>query len=255
MNTTLGDKWRSDLDKWGIPQEIINQAPTNPWIHPVDLFKIPAIIPNSISHEKARELNPKSLLDVGCGGGIATFAITPPVETAIGIDHQPEMLREYEAAAGKRNISANTIEGFWPDVAELTEQADVVVCHHVLFNVKNIEEFLMQLDSHAKLRVVIEIPKLHPQSESNYLWKYFWNIDRPTFPTASDIVEILKVLGINANIQFWESENSRILDPAKQIEYARIRLCLNKDRDEEVARIMNLQSSIKRELATIWWDK
>lgn len=255
MKTISGDKWRSDLENWGIPQEILKQAPSNPWIHPVDLFKVPAEIPNSISHDKAREIKPRTLLDVGCGGGIATFAVTPPVTSVIGIDHQPEMLREYESVAKQKELFVKTIEGFWPDVADKSEKSDVVVCHHVLFNVHNIEEFLIELNNQANQRVVIEIPKIHPQSESNYLWKYFWNLERPAVPTASDIINVLKEIGIKANIIFWESENPRTLDSSKKIEYARIRLCLNKDRDEEIKRVMNEQPIAKRELATIWWDK
>ena len=34
-------KWKSDLQAWAIPKEIIDQAPENPWIHPPVLFQIP----------------------------------------------------------------------------------------------------------------------------------------------------------------------------------------------------------------------
>jgi SAM-dependent methyltransferase len=255
MRTSIGDYWREALLKWSIPKEILEQAPVSPWIHPVELFQVPAEIPPTISHLKAKEVNPVSILDIGCGGGIAAFAVTPPAKTVIGVDHQPEMLREFERNATQRGLKAQTFEGFWPDLAKEVPTADVVVTHHVLFNVQEIENFLIELDNHAKKRVVIEIPRFHPLTDSSYLWQYFWKLERPTTPTAEDVLKILNELGIEAKIEYWESDFKREIDPLKSIEFNRIRLCLDSSKDEEIARLMKNQEPAQRKLATIWWDK
>lgn len=255
MKSELGDAWRDALNSWGIPDEILNQAPTNPWIHPVELFQVPEEIPNTPSHQKAREVNPTSVLDVGCGGGLATFALVPPATRVIGVDHQAEMLQEFKANASKRHIEAETHLGFWPELSEQVPKADVVVCHHVLFNVFEIEKFLIELDAHAEKRVVIEIPVRHPQSSSNFLWQHFWGINRPESPNAEQIVEILDSLGISANIVNWESDSRPSVSEQKAIEFNRIRLCLDQSKDPEIAQIMKEQPATRRELATIWWDK
>ena len=62
-------KWKSDLEAWAIPQEIIDQATESPWIHPPVLFQIPKLIDLTPSHQKAFEALPEngSILDIGCG--------------------------------------------------------------------------------------------------------------------------------------------------------------------------------------------
>ena len=51
-------KWKENLQAWGIPQEIIDQAPESPWIHPPVLFQIPDQIEMTPSHQKAFEALP-----------------------------------------------------------------------------------------------------------------------------------------------------------------------------------------------------
>ena len=255
MNTFAGNKWRENLEKWGIPEAILKQAPTNPWIHPVDLFLVPNEIVETFSHTKAREVNPETVLDIGCGGGIAAFALVPPATKVFGIDHQPEMLVQFDEEAKRRNVDSETHEGFWPEISEKVAKADVVVSHHVLFNVKNIEEFLLACHSHATKRVVIEIPEKHPQSDSNFLWKHFWGLERPNSPKAHDIIDTLAELGIETEIRFWEGKARATTDLSKKVEYARIRLCLDSSKDEEIKFLLEAQESAPRKLATIWWDK
>ena len=58
------------------------------------LSRFPTSSESTPSHERAREAVPEggSVLDVGCGGGVAAFALTPPATSVIGVDHQSEML-------------------------------------------------------------------------------------------------------------------------------------------------------------------
>ena len=49
-------KWKSDLEAWAIPQEIIDQATESPWIHPPVLFQIPKLIDLTPSHQKLLKL-------------------------------------------------------------------------------------------------------------------------------------------------------------------------------------------------------
>jgi hypothetical protein len=165
------------------------------------------------------------------------------------------MLVHFNAEAVRRNVESETHEGFWPEISEKVSKADVVVSHHVLFNVKNIEEFLLACNSHAAKRVVIEIPERHPQSDANYLWEHFWGLKRPNSPKANDILDILSELGIKAQVQNWEGKARASTDISKTVEYARIRLCLDSSKDEEIKNLLQGRESAPRKLATIWWDK
>ena len=104
--TTAAEQWKSDLALWAIPKEILDQAVEKPWIHPPALFEIPEVIGDSLSHQRAREAMPNggTVLDIGCGGGVATFAITPPAAHVIGVDEQKEMLDLYSVNAIKLSL-------------------------------------------------------------------------------------------------------------------------------------------------------
>src|ERR671927_27146 len=74
------------------------------------------------------------------------------------------------------------VRGNWPDVAEQTDDADVVVCHHVFYNVPDLVPFAQALTRHARRRVVVELTDQHPLVATRDLWLHFHGIDRPSGP-------------------------------------------------------------------------
>lgn len=254
---SASEKWKSDLEAWAIPQEILAQAPESPWIHPPALFQIPKQIVLTPSHQKAFEALPVdgSILDIGCGGGIAAFAMGSKAGKVIGVDHQPEMLRMFTQNAQDRHVDSIAHGGFWPAVAEQVEVADVAVAHHVVYNVQEIVPFITAMNSHARNRVVLEMPQQHPLSNLSKAWKHFWNLDRPIAPTPQDLIEVLKEMGIKAHLQLWDGESRQERDFDETVSFTRIRLCLPLEKGTEVRKILleNPPSEI-RPLATIWWD-
>lgn len=250
---SLIDNWAKDLASWAIPKEILDQAETTPFIHPVSQFDIPKNIEITPSHIKAREVDPQSILDIGCGGGIAAFATEAPL--VIGVDQQQGMLDLFSKNASDRNRKCETYLGNWQDIASQVPKADVVAVHHVLFNVPQLKQFLLDLNTHAKKRVVIEIPTKHPLSDFNPAWKHFWNIERPTKPDGRDLVEIAKSLEIDAKFEVWMGDFGRDIDLDQTAEIMQIRLCLPKSRRQEVKDYLTQHPrEQKRELITIWWD-
>ena len=257
MKTNSGDTWRHSLAEWAIPDEILSQAPESPWIHPPVMFQLPDEIEDSISHQRAREvlLDGNAVLDIGCGGGIAAFALVPPVKHVIGVDHQLEMLEMFAANAKSRAITSEVFKGFWPLVVHEVPNADVVTAQHVVYNVFDIEDFILQMNSHARKRVVIEMPQSHPLTSATPLWKHFWNLDRPSKPTHTDLMHVLEELGIQAHLELWEGSMRTEVDLETQAHFSRIRLCLPEARESEVLEFLRTQPKVAiRELATIWWD-
>lgn len=257
LSNSAVEKWRSDLASWAIPDEILAQAEVPPWFHPAALFALPEKIWDSPSHQRAREAMPDggTVLDIGCGGGIAAFAIAPPAAKVIGVDHQLEMLEMFQANAIDRNLEVETFQGFWPAIAESVPQADVVTVHHVVYNVGDIKPFIEALISHARKRVVLELPLVHPMTPRSKGWKHFWNLERPTSPTADDFLEVLKEVGIKANIEKFTGRI--LLDEGEddRVEYTRMRLCLPESRRDEIVEFLKTDPSpTSRELAVVWWD-
>jgi SAM-dependent methyltransferase len=256
--TTAVDKWRADLASWAVPQEILDQAEVAPWFHPAALFALPDEIWSSPSHDRAREAMPEggTVLDIGCGGGIAAFALTPPAKHVIGVDHQREMLDMFEKNAADRHVTAEIYEGFWPAVADQVPAADVVTVHHVVYNVGEIKPFIEAVNAHARKRVVLELPVVHPMTPRNAGWKYFWNLDRPTSPTIDDFLKVLAELGIDAKSERFTGKI--LLDEGEddRVEYTRMRLCLPQERRAEVEEFLkDNPPPTSRELAVVWWDK
>lgn len=253
-------QWQDDLASWAIPDEILAQADEKPWIHPVAMFTVDDDIADSHSHRIAREALPEggSVLDVGSGGGRASMALVPPAGSLMAVDHQQGMLDAFAEAAIRRGVRHREFLGDWQDVADDVPEADVVVCHHVAYNVAEIGPFLQALNDHARVRVVLEIPTRHPMSNMNALWKRFWDLDRPTRPTADQLGEVAKAMGFHAQVDVWHDETwgKRVeMSEDERVRFARIRLCLTEDRDAEVAAALIEESDqTPREVATVWWD-
>lgn len=255
MTSSPINLWSQSLQNWAIPEEILAQAPQSPWIHPVANFRPDGnLMVETPSRLRALEVSPRSVLDVGCGGGRGAFGLVPPATLVVGVDHQQGMLDVFASEAAARGVHSTTILGDWPDVADQTPVCDVAICHHVYYNVQDIEPFARALHSHAQHRVVVELPQQHPLSSISDLWLHFWQLQRPSSPTAHDAAEVMKSLGFDAHLELFEVPVTAHPVTSQDVEQTRIRLCLSPSRDEEVAEVLRTRKTMPRQLATIWWD-
>ena len=78
------------------------------------------------------------MLDVGCGGGAASAPLADKAGSIIGVDATAAMLAAFAMQLGSYGPAITTIQGSWPDLAAATPSADVVVCHHVAYNVSDL---------------------------------------------------------------------------------------------------------------------
>ncbi len=250
------DSWAESLAAWAIPEEILRQAPESPWIHPPVLFQLPAVIPDSPSHERAREVLSAqgSVLDVGCGGGIAAFALTPPASLVVGVDHQGEMLEMFTANARERGVTSEVVEGFFPAVADQIPVCDVAVSHHVVYNVADIVPFVTSLSEKARRRVVIEMPQSHPLATMAPAWKHFWDLERPDGPHHDDFAVVVREAGFEPHVELFDGVMRREQTPEQAAHFMRIRLCLGPEREGEVAEFFAAQAPTASPLACVWWD-
>lgn len=241
MTDSAGERWAELLAAWGVPDHILDQAPESPWFHDPARFVIDDTLDrHSQSARWAREVLPPtggSVLDVGCGGGRSSLTLVPPANELIGVDSSGAMLDAFVDAATAAGVARRTVHGLWPDVAEFTPAADLVVCHHVAYNVAEIEPFLLALTAHARLAVVVELSVRHPMSAWAPAWKHFWDLDRPAGPTAEDLVAVVRELGLEP--EFAVGPRSALpaaaFVPSVLASTARRRLCLPPDRDDEIA--------------------
>ncbi|MDR2985462.1 MAG: class I SAM-dependent methyltransferase, partial [Nocardiopsaceae bacterium] len=194
----LLSRWRTDLAAWAIPDHILASVPESPWVLPRQMFarradKL-AAEPAGPSYERAwAALDPHgSVLDVGSGPGAACLPLLPRTTDLTAVDVEEEMLALLADRAKARRVTARCVAGRWPDVAPKTPVADVVTCHHVVYNVPDLGPFLVALGNHARRQVIVETADLHPMTSLNELWLRFHDLRRPDQPTADDVLAILR---------------------------------------------------------------
>jgi len=253
---SLAARWEAALGEWAIPERILRAAPESPWHYPPRLFL--ADKPNdSPSRRAALEALGEggSVLDVGCGGGAAGLALVPPAHLVIGVDISAAMLANFAAAAERLGVAAQPVQGSWPEVSPAVEPADVVVCHHVVYNVAGIAAFVAALAAHARRRVVVELTDRHPSSNLNPLWERFWGLRRPAQPTASLFVEVVRELGFHPVVSRHQRPVAKSnTNPDDYVAFIRRRLCLPADRHAEVAEALAAEPAPVTEAVTVWWD-
>ena len=271
MQGELLDKWRADLAAWAIPEHITAAVPDSPWVLPRQVFARRAdrlvAEPAGPSYERAAEaLEPAgTVLDIGSGAGAACLPLAPHATMVTAVDTDPGMLDLLAERAAAAGLNAQTITGRWPDVADQAGPADVVTCHHVVYNVPDIWDFLESLTNHARRRVVVEMTTVHPLTSLNPLWQRFHGLHRPDGPTAADLLAILAGAGLAARHTEWSRPAEADYEGfAELVDVTRRRLCLPADRASEVeAVLLDLGSkrdqpgdlgSSGRDVVTIWWE-
>lgn len=261
--TGAAQRWADDLAAWAIPPEILARAPEPPWGFPVPCFARAAELAlaegaGGPSRQRALEALPEggSVLDVGVGGGAASLPLAPPAAVLVGVDESAEMLSTFADGCDRRGVAHRQVQGSWPGVAPLVETADVVACHHVLYNVAAIVPFVDALTARARRRVVTELMAEHPMVSLNELWRALHGIERPTSPTASDAMDVLSEMGLAVHREEVERPSLWAdADRAELIAFTRRRLCLGPERDSDIDRLLPPQEDeAPRRLVTLWWD-
>jgi SAM-dependent methyltransferase len=244
-------RWTALQEGRGIPPEILARATANPWHHEVTLFAAPPEPLDTPSRRAAQALLPDggTVLDVGCGGGAASFALAERAGHLTGADQQQDMLDAFAAEARARGVPHRTVLGRWPEAAARAGTADVVVCHHVLHNVVDLVPFLEALTAAAHRGVVVEMMGEHPMAWLDPLWARFHGLHRPPPATTDDAVAVLREVGVQPDVQRWE----RTLPPRQDPAWVARRLCLPETAVPEVAAALD-DLPRPRLAATLSWS-
>ncbi len=257
--STAADRWAAGLRALAIPHELLSAAPGDPYAFPAGSFRVdPLAEPlDTPSRRAALDALPErgSVLDVGCGGGAASLALRPRVASIVGVDARPAALDDLEAAAETIGVEVRTVCGVWPDVAPDAGTADVVVCHHVAYNVHDVVPFLRALDAAATRRVVLEVTATHPWEWFRPLWPALTGWDRPAAPTGDDLEAVLLDCGVRPDVARWERPSRFPTSAAELAPMLTGRLCLPADRADDVAEAIDRLGVVPAtEVITFSWS-
>ncbi|ONF74400.1 class I SAM-dependent methyltransferase [Amycolatopsis keratiniphila] len=265
-------RWADALASWAIPPEILAAAPESPWVLPRQVFERRAdtqiAAPTGATHSAARAAlaEPGSVLDVGAAAGATSLPLAgrAPVLELTAVDADEALLAGFATRAAGLGLPATVLCGRWPELADETPVADVVVCGNVVYNVADLAPFVHALTGHARRRVIVEVAAAHPLIELNPLWRRFHGIDRPTGPTAEDFLTTLSELGIEPTAVRWRRHpEAEYATFTELTDITRRRLCLPADAEPEVAAALRALGvdpamppdlgSSGRDLVTVSW--
>jgi 2-polyprenyl-3-methyl-5-hydroxy-6-metoxy-1,4-benzoquinol methylase len=270
--TSTEERWAEALASWAIPQALIDAAPESPWGFPSELFRSRAASApdrrETPTTRRAAEALPQdgTVLDVGAGGGAMSLPLALMASHLTAVDGQADMLEVFSEATTALGVDSSTVLGSWPEVAEATPAADVVVCGHVLYNVPELGPFVDALADHASRRVVIELTEHHPLSWMNDLWKTFHGLDRPDTPSDLDAVAVILERGHAAvrEVDVRTRESGGFIRREDCVAMIRRRLCLRPDQDQALIAALgdrlHEQNGLwsagpaERAVVTLWWD-
>jgi precorrin-6B methylase 2 len=271
----LTETWARDLAAWAIPQDILDEAPESPYGFPREPFerrgerRMTRTEPSPTTARALEALGEGgTVLDVGAGGGATSLPLAGRCTGLTAVDGQADMLDAVARGATAAGIPVATVLGRWPDVAAGTPEADVVVCGHVVYNVPDLDAFLVASSAHARRRVVFELTELHPLTWMNDLWERFHGARRPDRPAADDVEALCRALGFPVRredrLDVDDEPGGGFARRGDAIALVRRRLCLPADRDDEIADALGPRlrerdgtwSSGPREqpVVTLWWD-
>ena len=254
-------RWGELLAGWAIPEPVLAAATESPWFFDPSVFTASADEAIRRDHDTASDRvarealgGDRRVLDVGVGGGAASLRLGASRIT--GVDPSEPLLAAFSERAERLGIPHVSISGTWPDVAAHVPPAEVVVCHHVIYNVADLAPFARALTEHATRRVVVELTAVHPMAWLAPYWEAMYGIGQPERPVAADAVAVLEELGLVVGREDWARPLQMIGESGGDgLRRIARRLCLTPDRLGELQAVLDaIPPPTERDVVTLWWS-
>ena len=203
-----------------------------------------------------------SVLDVGCGVGNLSLLLAKKLKDVYSLDYSPVMLNILEENAKEQNIeNINTINKSWYDSWDDVPSADLVIASRSM-EVKNMKEALQKLNEKANKKVAITYKKGGSLVSEKILEVLQRDIIRK--PDYIYVINILYSMGINASVNFIQSESRSTIYISKEKFIQSISWSIDGLSSDEVKRLESYYDTLdikkKQEKdyaywAVISWDK
>ena len=205
------------------------------------------------------------VLDVGSGAGRYALPLARAGAKVIALDPSEAMIQMLRQDAEAEGLDIESHISAW-ETADMAP-ADIVVCAHVLYPVRDAEPFLRKLDQHALKQVFILMGYEPPVYWIAPYWRVVYGIERIRLPGAIEALALLHQMGIDATLT---PLNTRLdigfesLEAALGAVQSSLRLQPEPERDARLMAELRAQliptpngfrSKIAPQLAVISWQK
>jgi len=203
-----------------------------------------------------------SVLDVGCGVGNLSLRLAKSVNEVNSLDYSSVMLEILQENAKEKKIeNINIINKSWYDSWDEVANCDLVIASRSM-EVKDMKEALLKLNNKANKKVAITYKKGGSFVSEEILEVLQREIIRK--PDYIYLVNILYSLGINASVNFIQSEGRSTIYTSKEKFIQSVSWSIDGLSKNEISRLEAYYDSIdekKKEekdfayWAVISWDK
>ena len=163
-----------------------------------------------------RDLKPSNtLIDVGAGGGRYALPLALRFSHVVAVEPSESMcgvLRQQASQYGIGNVSV--VQADW-DEAQV-EQADVVVCVHVIYTITDVAPFLRKMEAHARQYVMVVLYQVSPQAQVFPAWERIHGEPRLSLPAMLELKEVLQELEIPAHLETLPPNPPRTFESRQQ---------------------------------------
>ena len=140
-----------------------------------------------------------TILDVGAGTGRFTLSLAPLVQHVMAIEPNAAMLGYLrQDAAEQPNISY--IPTTWQDAPD-DLAADIVICSHVLYSIRDVDTFLAKMRRAARQACYVYMRAKHFDEISSPLWQHFHGAKRLPMPSYIHALDVMYDMGIYADVE------------------------------------------------------
>ena len=215
----------------------------------------------------SREVMPhQTIIDVGAGAGRLALPLALRCQHVVAVEPSPSMASAFLQQAEELDVhNISLVQARWEE-AEVAP-GDIVLCVHVLYTIRDIESYVRKLEAHARKCVLIVLFKAPPQSQIYPLWKIVHEEERLPLPGLPQFEEVLREMGINAQLEVLPPQAPRGFDGLQQaIEQLSRRLYLAPsshkrgllermlpDLLEEVDGVFRIRGAEPLKPALVWW--
>jgi SAM-dependent methyltransferase len=149
-----------------------------------------------------------SVLDVGAGTGRFTLALAPQAKHITAVEPSAAMLNYLRQDASERGLTnISCVQTSWQEAPD-DLQADIVICSHVLYPIRDIVPFLAKLNAATLQGCYLYLFATHLDAQLNPLWRHFHSEERHPPPAYIHVLDVLNEMCIYANVEIVKLPSS-----------------------------------------------